>query len=396
MIMVIRLRLFLSFLPLLSAGLSAASPVRVPVDHRTVASAVEAAGSGDTILVAEGLYRETVMIRKSLTLLGGWDPSFRERDPERFGTILDGTGVPRSVVAIFGRQGEEVLVDGFTIRNGWVDGNGGGLLVNGQAYVVLRNNRFENNYARYHGGGVCYFRGASGRVEGNLFDGNSTVFHGAGLCLLNETRVTVTGNLFLRGRVVSDSGGGLAALKNCVIEVRNNRFEENFAIKRGGAVSFLQGIDGTVTNNLMVRNECGFMGGAIYSWQATLRASRNTMVRNFGPANGGIRIDHRGSARLEGNLVVRANGPWLIHEGPAALATAGNVVHAAGRAEGPDAAGGDRTTRFVDPLLCDEGLGDYRLRPGSPCLGDAPAGCYSVRCGETPPPGEPPLRRIGR
>ncbi|MFH1278385.1 MAG: right-handed parallel beta-helix repeat-containing protein [Candidatus Eisenbacteria bacterium] len=394
--MAYRLLLALSALGLLAAGPAAAATIRVSAGQATLASAIGRAGPGDSILVAEGLYKVNIMIRKPLTLLGGWDRDFRERDPERFRTILDGIGVEQSVVTILGRQGEEVWIEGFTIRNGWVDGNGGGLFVNGQAYVVLRENRFLDNYARYHGGGVCYFRGASGRVENNLFDGNSAVFHGGGLCLLDGARVEVAGNVFLRGRVVSDSGGGLAALRNCVIDVRNNRFEENFAIKRGGAISFFQGIEGTVTGNLIARNECGYMGGAIYAWRAFLHANRNTMVRNYGPANGGFRVDHDGSADLESNLVVRANGPWLFHEGPAKLAASGNVIHAAGRAEGTGAAEADRTARFLDPLLCDEADGDYRLRAGSPCLEGGAAGCYTALCGETPPPGEPPLRRIGR
>ncbi len=388
------LALLLFFYDVLSA-----SSIRVPVDEPTVTGAVGRAAPGDTVLVAAGLYRENLRLDKPVVLLGGWDRSFRSRDPRREETILDGEGVNRQVILIQMRSGEEsvgvVAVDGFTIRNGWVDGNGGGLCAEGTVYVVLRNNVFRNNYARYHGGAVCYFKGASGLVEGNLFDGNAVVFHGGGLCLLDNARVDVSSNHFVRNRVVADSGGGVAALKGGRIVVRGNRFEENFAIKRGGAISFLQGVEAEVEENLIVRNECGTMGGAIYSWKSFPRIRKNTLVRNYSPETGGIRIDQRGTALIESNLVLTCNGSWLFHEGMSEIESTGNMICRSLPAAGPEGAAPTGGVRTVDPLVCDE-TSDYRLRPGSPCLEDGTkTGCYSVRCGETPLPGEPPLGWAG-
>lgn len=385
---------------LLFYGDLSASTLRVPADSPTVAGAAQRAAPGDTILVAAGLYRENLRLDKPVVLLGGWDRTFRFRDPRREETILDGEGVNRQVILIrmAGEKsdgGVVVAVDGFTIRNGWVDGNGGGLCAEGKVRVVLRNNVFRNNYARYHGGAVCYFKGASGLVEGNLFDGNAVVFHGGGLCLLDNARVDVSANHFVRNRVVADSGGGVAALKGCRITVRGNRFEENFAIKRGGAISFLQGVEAEVEENLIVRNECGLMGGAIYSWKSFPRIRNNTLVRNYSPETGGIRIDQVGTALVESNLVLTCNGSWLFHEGMSEIESTGNIVYRSLPAAGPEGTEPTGGVRTVDPLVCDE-TSDYRLRPGSPCLEEGvKTGCYSVRCDETPPPGEPPLGWAG-
>jgi len=371
---------------------SRAGVLRVPAEHATIGEAAESAAAGDTLLVAEGVYRETLFLSKSLVLLGGWDPSFRERDPRARETVIDGEGADRSVVTAYGDGGEEVLLDGFTIRNGWVfEGNGGGVFVYGGVHAVIRDCVIRENYARYHGGGACFFAGASGRVEGNLFVGNSAVFHGGGLCLLDRARVEIVENRFVGNRVVFDSGGGVAALKQCVAAVLGNRFEGNFAMKRGGAVSFLQEVDGRIERNLGFDNRCGDQGASLYSWKSSVRIEENTLVRNHG-FMGGIRVEDTGSVSVRRNLVVRSTGPWLMHEGKAALEAEGNVVWASAPAEGPEGAGPLGGVRVLDPGFCDE-AGDHRLRPRSPLLGELRAGCYRATCSEEPGPGEPPLRR---
>jgi hypothetical protein len=386
-----RLRFLLLALFLLPAP-AGASAYKVPADYPTIAEGIAAAGSGDTVLVAAGVYPEAVSIAQSLVLLGGWDTGFRIRDPRRFESVIDGATTGRPVVTIHGEAGESVVLDGLTVRNGWLaEGNGGGVLVLGNVYAVIRDSVIRGNYARYHGGGVCYFLGASGRVEGNLFEGNSAVFHGAALCALDRVRLEVLRNTFIGNRVVLDSGAGVAALRKCVLTVMANRFEGNVAMKRGAAVSLLDEIDGLVARNLIVANDCGYMGGALYTWKSTARIEENTLVRNTSPVTGGIRVDERGSARIVRNLVVRSPGPWAMTEGKASLDAEGNVIYACAAAEGAPRAPLVLGARLADPLLCDEGE-DQRLRPASPLLQGGRAGCYAVQCDEAPGRDEPPLR----
>jgi parallel beta-helix repeat protein len=76
----------------------------VPDDYSTIQAAVYAAGPGDTIHVRKGMYKEDIIIDKSLTLQG----------EDRNSTIIDGGG-DGTVVHI---TASHVLVQGFTVTNG--------------------------------------------------------------------------------------------------------------------------------------------------------------------------------------------------------------------------------------------------------------------------------------
>src|SRR5437667_3076524 len=69
---------------------------------RTIGNALSQAVSGDTIKIASGRYRETVLIDSSTTLTfsGGWTADFSTLDPSTNVSVLDGRGAGVSVVGI--------------------------------------------------------------------------------------------------------------------------------------------------------------------------------------------------------------------------------------------------------------------------------------------------------
>lgn len=134
---------------LVASALSAQSTLQVPASFPTIQSAIAASVSGDTIIVAQGTYFETIdYLGKSLAVISESGPAM---------TIIDGQQLGTVVRMSTGATGESVL-DGFTITNGrGADGNDvttsgnaggggtGGIDVQGPGIVTIRNCRVVSN-----------------------------------------------------------------------------------------------------------------------------------------------------------------------------------------------------------------------------------------------------------
>jgi nitrous oxidase accessory protein NosD len=105
-----------------SLGLVTAVPVLadgtiiyVPDDYPTIQGAINASSDGDTIMVAAGLYEESVVIDKSLTLKGaqaGVDARTRSGDETIIEPDEEEVGINITTAA-----GRVVVIDGLTVQN---------------------------------------------------------------------------------------------------------------------------------------------------------------------------------------------------------------------------------------------------------------------------------------
>ena len=102
--------------------------------YASIQQAVNAAGDGDTVQVAQGLYTETVVISKSLILAGGWNADFTVQDWDSYVTTInaDGNGsVIRTTLPVL-VSAITVTIEGFTLMHGDASnhlGWGGGILI---------------------------------------------------------------------------------------------------------------------------------------------------------------------------------------------------------------------------------------------------------------------------
>ena len=123
-------------------------------DYTSIQTAINESINGDTVLVYPGIYHENIdFLGKSfslgsLTLTTGDDSYISQ-------TIIDGN---QNGTCIFIEESENVMICGFTIRNGsgfpddyFLISEGGGLYIMDSS-VILRKNIINNNIADYGGG----------------------------------------------------------------------------------------------------------------------------------------------------------------------------------------------------------------------------------------------------
>src|ERR1700744_3425746 len=100
-----------------SAATGCVNPGGTSGCQSTISAAVAAAASGDTILVAPGVYKEDVLITKSISLLGRGDKStIIDAKGQSNGIFINGTATsPVPGVS-------DVTISGFTIKNANYEG----------------------------------------------------------------------------------------------------------------------------------------------------------------------------------------------------------------------------------------------------------------------------------
>mgnify|MGYP003393334882 CR=1 FL=1 len=186
---------------LLSVSYAHAAMLRVPQQYSTIHTGLATAAAGDTILVAPGVYYETVVLKPGVHLHGA---------P---GAVLDGSRVGGPVVTALYGVTQATVLSGFVIRGG----RQAAILLN-QAAPTLRNNViidntgpailcaqaspriFNNALVRNAGGGVlCQYPGTAPVIAYNVFWQNQA---GDVLgCTVGE------GNLFVEPGFVNASEG---------------------------------------------------------------------------------------------------------------------------------------------------------------------------------------------
>jgi len=277
-----------------------------------IASALEAALEGDTILVGSGVYglSSTLAVTNGVRLqsAGGRDS-----------TIIDGGNAVRCVEI----SHEDAVVSGFTIRNGLA-------LIGGGVFINLAG-ALEN----------CL-------VTGNVTSGSNSDGGGV-LCswggLVKDCEIV--------GNTAGDDGGGVACKDGG--EVRNCIVRGNVCADTGGGV-YLSG--GAVWGSLIFDNE-GPNGGGVYTKEGgAVRNCTITANRTSGEG-GGIWFGDIGTVM---NCIVYHN----TGAQPATRNLGGNVQGMFYSCTIPDPSGVEVVTN--DPQFVDFDGGNYRLSADSPCI----------------------------
>lgn len=301
-------------------------------------------GTMPEVWVAEGTYygdtesASAFEFEGGTKLYGGFagtESSIEERDIYAHPTILDGQNSRRVLYQNSFSDGELVVIDGFTIRNGSSSEAGGG------AYLLrdfeVRNCRFIDNSSSSSGGAV-FVQLANG-ISNNYnfrdceFTGNNTLYQGGAVCdfynYCNYYNCKITGNH------ANNQGGGVYGSRKMVhCEISNNT--------AGGCSGLYQSADTLVNCNIVGNVSTGNNNaGLMYFYGVMI----NTVVWGNTANNQALNI-------------ANYNGMVAYNSAVGGLADYNGVINLSNDNVGSDA-------NLYYPFFVSPENGDYRLRNGS-------------------------------
>jgi parallel beta-helix repeat protein len=200
----------------------------VPTDYPTIQAGIDASNPGDTVIVDPETYYENITLKSGIALKGAGAGV----------TTIDG-GNNGSVVKMSGIS--DVIVSGFTIKNGSGDGqdyqgsdNGGGIAVYECSNIVIRENTITQNHvngALADGGGILICKcTAPITIWQNNITGNYAENWGGGICIQGTFDIQIDANDISNNDAVVGDGislweGGLA--EGASAWIINNRMTNN-------------------------------------------------------------------------------------------------------------------------------------------------------------------------
>jgi len=359
-------------LALSPCGLLRAATLRVDQsgagDHTTIQAALTAAASGDTVLVAAGVYagaanRDLDFLGKSVVLASEAGAGQTVIDCERLGRAFLFHTAETSAAAVIG----------LTISNGESAERGGGVSCEGASP------RFED----------CVI---SGCVTGA---GSATGYGGGVYCTGSAASFTdcvLTGNTADEGAAiyVADSS---PVLTGC-------RIIANTAVRGGGGVRILRGGTGAhLTGCTIAGNTAATYGGGIYCCYSGPVVT-NCTIANNSASNGGAVYGYDAYPTITGSILAFSPTGAAVYCPGASRFTIDRCC-SFGNAGGDSLCGTHHDNVFADPAFCDTTAGAFAINECSPCAGGGAGGTnigawgIGCPCGTTGVPDEDDADRTG-
>jgi PKD repeat protein len=214
--------------------------VYVPEDYPTIQRAIDVSADGCTITVHSGSYPENINFQgKALKVKGvGTSGSCNcSSDLETKVTIIGKYN--GSVVTFNNGEGDDSILEGFTIKNGSAPMGGGILIENASPTIkdcfIYENNAYEEGSSPAHGGGIAIIgSNASPMIFNNL------IFR-------NSAQNTLGGS---RGGGISVSNGASPTIQSCTIG-------DNFSNLSGGGIHISSDSAPVIIDSIIWNNDPG-------------------------------------------------------------------------------------------------------------------------------------------
>ncbi len=286
---------------MLCGGNVFAADLLVPSQYSTIQAAINAANTGDRVLVAPGTYIENINFNgKGIVVTSSQGPNI---------TVIDGNQAG-PVVTFDSDEDNSSSISGFTIRNGRAspENTGGGVVIERASPIVENNIITENIFggralAVYIDSGAAIFR--NNRVIDNIGFISSGNFGGA-ITVFGSSGAEITNNIIV-GNSISNAGvlsGAISLVTLSSLKVEGNYIADNTSNIAGGGIA-AWGSDYQIINNIIVRNNAIFKGGGIYVRGFTNPSgnqpliSNNTLIDNTAMMGSQIHIEPGNSNDIE-------------------------------------------------------------------------------------------------
>jgi hypothetical protein len=307
----------------------------------TVQAGLNAATAGDEVWVAEGTYREAVVLPSDVGLYGGFEGTEATRDQRNAALHTTALELDRNGAAVTSvNGGSRTVLDGFTLRCP-IAISSAIIGVSCQTSSLTISNNIIVGFSTYQLGGGIACHGGTPQIRNNRIIGNRAAYGGGIYC--SGSNATIANNVFI-GDVAPGLGFGGGVYCN-------------------GSTS--------ISNNVFVGNTAGQIGGGLYSQQNSGRIVNNTFVANRAPEGGGMAFGQMSAPLLANNIVafnssgvqrdrginvaptfrsncLYENGAYDVSGFPNPVGVNGNIA--------------------VDPLLAGRASGNVHIQPGSPCV----------------------------
>lgn len=211
-------------------GILKANIIYVPSDYPTIQTAINASQDGDQIIVAPGIYNETLDLRgKAIHLLSSDGPDV---------TTIDATGIHGCVVACVNNETNDTILEGFTITGGTGANSKGGGMFNSSGSPTVINCLFIDNF----------------------LDTNELTF-GGGIYNENNNQVVIVGCTFVNN--TAGKGGAICNRYNNALIINCN-FTSNRS-RDGGSAIYNDESDSTISYSEFYINSTSDKYGAVLS-----------------------------------------------------------------------------------------------------------------------------------
>jgi hypothetical protein len=241
--------LFVCLVVLICSSLGVAqNTINVPADQPTIQAGIDAAAAGDTVLVAPGTYVERINFKgKAITVKSSSGSSV---------TIIDGNRLG-SVVTFASGESRSSVLDGFTVRNGLDNLNGGGVTIE-RCSPTIQNNLIMSNQGLTGIGIMAHF--ASPLIQNNTISFNRPSSggggNGGGIAIVGSSTAQVIGNKIIHN-VAQGDGGGIVLYAAGTALVSGNSITLNATGNRGGGLAVEDDSGSTIVNNVVANNSDG-------------------------------------------------------------------------------------------------------------------------------------------